>query len=224
MHRIDGLRGKELIPKSKWISCFENYLWIKTFDFPESWNWFKHFELLLYISTENPKRVLAFARYQFCERGSYTIAEYMWVCMCWRWRQRKTKWNGVRLKHQYAMETHTHRHTYSKVVSSFYALPLSLSTHIPYTHGVVTSKYKKLAIFKVPISKWFCRCCCLSPNERWYRIFGIQVGKRVSIVEIRCFFFFIPLPFTSPTSLSHRNQKYITSFIRYARHFEWTER
>lgn len=71
--------------KSKWISCFENYLWIKTFDFPAeiglsilSWR----------IATEN--------------RSAYR-QQLSNVCI---WMANAAKWNGLWLKHQCAMETH----------------------------------------------------------------------------------------------------------------------
>lgn len=82
----DMARIAQFMLKSKWISCFENYLWIKNFWF-SNWNWFKLFELQYQQWMSNSQ-----VNTRICSLVDIYRVLYKSRLQCY------LTWNGVRLK------------------------------------------------------------------------------------------------------------------------------
>lgn len=119
--RARGMRIHALMLKSKWISCFENYLWIKTFDFPTE------------IGLSFLERSQADAEFRSWNVHCILVARRCVV----DWNATR-KWNEVRFGYQ----CHGNIYRFSKLEKAhFHGLILSLSQC--HAHRI---KIKKLII------------------------------------------------------------------------------
>lgn len=139
--RARGMRIHALMLKSKWISCFENYLWIKTFDFPTE------------IGLSFLERSQADAEFRSWNVHCILVARRCVV----DWNATR-KWNEVRFGYQ----CHGNIYRFSKLEKAhFHGLSLSLSLNAMHIASKLRNLSFKSTQFEMRLLLFGCAYVCV---------------------------------------------------------------